>query len=262
MATRTSYDKGTFSWVDLAAHDMDKAQEFYGKVFGWACETMDTQGGPPYAEFRLEGKGAGGLGELNEAMKSQGIPPMWNSYISVRDIEGVTAKCTELGGTVTVPAMKVLEAGSLAFIQDPTGGNVGLWQPDQHAGAGVVNEPGSFCWNELATRDVEKAREFYGKLLDWDYEEKDGTPSKYYIIKNNGNPNGGLMQMTEEWGDIPPHWMVYFASSDIEATAKSVEQHGGKINVPPFDIGVGKIAVVADPQGAVFSLIQLAQPPA
>jgi predicted enzyme related to lactoylglutathione lyase len=261
VAIKTNYDKGTFSWVDLASHDMDAAQEFYGKVFGWTCEAMDVEGGPRYGEFRLEGRTAAGLGEMNDEMKSHGVPPMWNSYITVQNIEAVTAKAAELGGSITVPAMKVFEAGSLSFIQDPTGGNVGLWQPNQKAGAAVVNEPGSFCWNELATRDIEKAREFYGKLLGWEYEEHAGAPTTYYIIKNNGNSNGGLMQMTAEWGDIPPHWMVYFASADAEATARSVEQHGGKINVPAFDTPVGKIAVVGDPQGAIFSLIQLKQQP-
>ena len=257
MARKTGYDHGQFSWVDLASHDMGGAREFYGNVFGWQSAEMDTQGGPPYAEFRLEGQGVGGLGEMNEEMKGQGIPPMWNSYISVDDVEATVKKAVELGAQVTVPPMKVFEAGWLAFIQDPTGGHVGFWQPNEHFGAHVVNEPGSFCWNELATRDIEKAREFYAALLDWEFEDHEAAPSKYYIIKNGGDPNGGLMQMTEEWGEIPPVWIVYFAVADTDATAALVTKAGGKINVPPFDTPVGRIAVVADPQGAVFSLIRL-----
>ena len=115
------------------------------------------------------------------------------------------------------------------------------------------------CWNELATRDIEKAREFYGRLLGWEFAEHEGAPTQYFIIQNKGNPNGGLMQMNEEWGEIPPHWTVYFATADTDATVKRIQQAKGNVHVPPFDTGAGRIAVVADPQGAMFSLISLTQ---
>jgi len=261
MATKNAYDDGQFSWVDLMAHDMKAAEQFYGAVFGWSCEHQDTQGGPPYGMFGLEGSPVGGIGEMNEAMKQQGVPPMWNSYINVGDIEATVKKAQKLGAELTVPVMKVLDAGWLAFLKDPTGGHVGLWQPGTHCGAVTVNEPGSLCWNELATRDIEKAREFFGALFGWKFAEHD-APTAYYIIQSGDRPNGGLMQMDEQWGDAPPHWMVYFAVADTDRTAASIERHGGKICVPGFDTPVGRVAVVGDPQGATFSLIQLAQPPA
>jgi predicted enzyme related to lactoylglutathione lyase len=260
MPEKSAYDHGQFSWVDLSSHGIDGAKSFYGNVFGWKAVDQDSQGGPPYAELQLEGKSVGGLGEATEEMKAQGVPPTWNSYINVDDIEAVIAKAKELGATITVPVMKILDAGSLAFFQDPTGGHVGLWQKGTHAGAQIVNEPGSFCWNELATRDIEKAKEFYGALLGWEFQVHEPSPTKYYLIKNKSGMNGGLMQMNEQWGDIPPCWIVYFAVSDAEATAKSVEAAGGKINVPPFDTPVGKIAVLSDPQGATFSVITLSNP--
>jgi predicted enzyme related to lactoylglutathione lyase len=256
MAIKTGYEHGQFSWVDLMSHDMASAKQFYGKVFGWKSLDQDAQGGPPYAMLALEGKAAGGMGQMSDEMKAQGIPPMWNSYITVDDLEATVKKAQELGAQITVPVMPVVDAGSLAFFMDPTGAQVGLWQPNKHCGAAVVNEPGAFCWNELATRDIEKARDFYGKLLGWEFRVHEGTPSKYYIIKNKGNDNGGLMQMTEEWGEIPPCWIVYFQVSDIDASVKAVQEANGSINVPPFDTPVGKISVVCDPQGACFSLIQ------
>ena len=212
--------------------------------------------------FQLEGQAAAGLGEASDEMKSQGIPPMWNSYINVDDIEATVKKAQELGAKITVPPMKVVDAGWLAFFFDPAGAHVALWQEDKHFGAQVVNEPGSLCWNELATRDIEKSKDFYGKLLGWEFAEREGTPTQYCVVKNKGTDNGGLMQMNEEWGDMPPHWMVYFAVSNTDTTAKRIQEAGGKICVPPFDIPMGRISVVNDPQGAVFSLISLNDPPA
>ena len=259
MTVVEKYKHGTFSWVDLVAHDLGAATEFYGNLFGWRAAPADTDGGPPYTMFRLRDVPVAGGGQMSDEMKSQGIPPMWNSYINVDDIQAVADQASELGATITVPPMKVMDAGWLAFIKDPTGGHVGFWQDGEHCGAGLVNEPGAFCWNELATRDIDAASEFYGQLLGWTYKPMENTPSRYLIIENDGRGNGGLLQMNEEWGDLPPHWMVYFSVADTEASAARVKELGGAVNVPPFDTSVGKISVVADPQGGHFSLIQLDQ---
>ncbi len=192
-------------------------------------------------------------------MKAQGVPPMWNSYVQVDDCETIVKKAQELGAQVTVPTMQVMDAGWLAFLSDPTGGHFAVWQANQHFGAEIVNEPGSLCWNELVTRDIEKAREFYGALFGWSFNEFEGSPSKYYIIQNNDGANGGLMEMTAEWGDIPPHWAVYFSVADVDTTVERVKQAGGRIHQEPFDTPVGRIAVCADVQGAPFSLIRLQQ---
>ncbi len=260
MPEKTSYAHGQISWVDLATCDMKAAGDFYHSVFGWNAADQKIPGGLPYAEFQLEGKPVGGLGRLSDEMQAQGVPPSWNTYINVDDIEAVTAKVEPLGGKITVPAMKIVEAGWLAFIQDPTGGNIGLWQKNQHAGARVINEPGSLCWSELATRDIERAREFYGQLVDWDFDVQLGAPTRYYIVRARDRPNGGLMQMNDEWGDTPPHWAVYFCVADTDATVARAEQAGGTVRVLPFDTPVGRVATLIDPQGAVFSLIALAAP--
>jgi predicted enzyme related to lactoylglutathione lyase len=235
---------------------MTSAITFYEHLFGWKCEVE----GPAefsYGQFKLGGEYVAGVGQMSEEMKRQGIPPLWNSYIEVASVEEITQRASELGGTVTVPPMQVLEEGKLAFFQDPTGGHVGLWQPLRHKGATLKGPPGAFCWNELATRDIEKARDFYGKLLGWEFADHPHTPSKYYLIKNQGHGNGGMIQMTAEWGDMPPYWGVYFNVTDLHVAATRLQQLGGKILVPPFDTTAGPISVVADPQGACFSLIQV-----
>lgn len=257
MPIKTSYANGEFSWVDLNAHNMDAAREFYTKFFGWTAEMMDTQGGPKYAMFSSNGQKIGGLGEMSEEMKSQGIPPLWNTYVNVDNLEATLARVPELGGKVAVPAMSILDSGWLAYITDPTGAMLGLWQKNQFAGSGVWGEHNSVCWNELATKDVETARTFFGELFGWEFEDFPGVPSKYYIVKVGGEQKGGLMQMTAEWGDVPPHWMVYFSVDDAVAKCERLKELGGQVCIPPFDTHVGKIAIVADAQGGTFSMIAL-----
>jgi len=257
MSERTEYRNGEFCWIDLMAHDMEGAADFYPKLFGWSCNRMDTEGGPPYAQFELDGKSVCGLGQMPDDMKSQGIPPIWSSYINVDDIEATLAKVTELGGQITMPLMKVLEAGHMAFIQDPSGGNVALWQKGYHFGAQSVNDTGCWCWNELATRDAAKAKDFFAQLFGWEYEAAPDSPSEYYMIKCQGRDAGGIIVMDEKWGDMPPAWTVYFTVDDADACCAKMEQLGGKVIMPAFDIGVGRMAVIADPQGAAFSIIKM-----
>lgn len=257
MPVRTEYAHGEFSWVDLVSHEMATVQSFYESVFGWTAEAMDTEGGPPYSQFTRNGNSVGGVGEMSQEMKDQGIPPMWNSYINVDNLEEIVTKALELGGTVTMPPMPVLDAGWLAFIQDPTGGNVGLWQKNKHHGAQQVTDPGFFCWNELATRDIEKAKEFYGELLGWEFVLSPDAPGEYYMIKCQGKDAGGMLQMTEEWGEIPPYWGVYFHVADLPGTVQSIKANGGSTMCEPFETPVGPMAVASDPQGAAFNVIQL-----
>jgi predicted enzyme related to lactoylglutathione lyase len=117
---------------------------------------------------------------------------------------------------------------------------------------------GTFCWNELATKDAGAAAQFYTELLGWSANEQQMGPTKYTTFKAGDKEVGGMLQMTEEWGDMPPHWMAYIAVDDVDASAKKVEELGGKVCVPPTDIpSVGRFCVVNDPTGSAISLITL-----
>lgn len=260
MTEYQKYTPGQFCWVDYSAHDMDAARKFYGSLFGWDSKIGPRHEGQPsdYGFFLREGKLAGGIGELTKEMAAM-MPPVWNSYVSVADCAATVAKAKELGGEVVFDTQELPDAGFLAFLKDPTGAVFALWQPKQHHGAEVCNVPGSFSWNELATRDIEAASKFYSALFGWTMKEYPG-PTKMYVIENDGRPNGHMMQMTEEWGEMPPAWAVYFAVEDTDATAKKATELGGKIAVEPFDIEPGRIAVIADPQGGHFYVIKLSQP--
>lgn len=261
MTEYQAHPPGQFCWVDYSAHNMDDARKFYGGLFGW-----DSQLGPvhegqpgPYGFFMQGDKLVAGIGELTKEMAAM-MPPVWNNYVSVQDCAATVAKAKELGAEVVFDTQVIPEAGSLAFLKDPTGAVCGLWQPNNHHGAQLCNVPGSFSWNELATRDIEAAAKFYSALFGWELKDNPG-PTKMYIIENNGRPNGHMMQMNEEWGEMPPAWAVYFSVEDTDAAAKKAVELGGKVAVEPFDIPPGRIAVIADAQGGHFYIIKLSQAP-
>lgn len=251
------YTHGQFCWVDLVAYDLPSAARFYADLFGWVVEDQDTEDGPPYAMFTLDGDVVAGIGAMRDAMRESGVPPMWNSYIRVDDVHAVTEAAKPLNAQIIAPPMQITDAGWFAFIKDPTGGTVGFWQDGSHRSAERVNMPGAFCWNELNTRDMDGAKGFFHELLGWTYHNNPDSPSPYAVIHNDGRPNGGILQMNEEWGDIPPHWSVYFTVADIDADVEQLQALGGQLHHGPFDTSVGRMAVVADPDGAPFHLIAL-----
>ncbi len=261
MGKRSSYVPGTFCWVDFSAHDMNAAKSWYAELFGWEVAESDTQGGPPYAMFLKDGQVVAGLGQMNDEMKSAGVPPIWNSYVSVEDVAATAQRVEQHGGKVMVPPMKVLDAGWLAFFTDPTGAMFAAWQPGQHHGAQVVNEHGALSWNELATPDVEAAKGFYGEVFGWGYEAQAMPEFEYTSCKVGENYNGGIMPMAgPQWEGVPPYWGVYFGVDDADAMADKVAKAGGKVVVPPTDIMPGRFAVVQDPQGGTFTIMKLNQP--
>ena len=152
----------------------------------------------------------------------------------------------------------VMDAGRMSFVMDPSGAAVALWQANQHIGAGLVNEPGAVIWNELIT-DNPAAVSFYEQVLGVTTTTADMGDDKYTMFEVGGQQVGGTMP--PQMPGVPNHWHVYFAAADADATAAKIKQLGGSVVVEPFDTPIGKMAVAADPQGAVFSLFQ-AQPPA
>lgn len=260
MSTVKTHAPGQFCWVDLTAKDMEDAVDFYARLFGWTHEIQPTHGGPPYAQLSKDGEVVAGIGQMSAQMIAGGAPSVWNSYVAVEDCAAVEAAAKRLGATVVFSTMKVFDAGALAFLQDPTGAVFALWQAGQHCGATRVNEPGSFCWNELATTDLSTSREFYGALFGWRFESRDtSAPTEVSVIDNGGRDNGHMLQMTQEWAGIPSHWGVYFAVDDCDRTVAMAEAMGGKVRVPPMDIPPGRFALLEDRGGAKLTVIRLNQ---
>jgi predicted enzyme related to lactoylglutathione lyase len=146
--------------------------------------------------------------------------------------------------------------GKMAVFGDPTGAVCGVWEPGTFAGAELVNEDGSFGWNELGTRDVPAAREFYGKVFGWTVEEQEmpgmGT---YNVWKDGEHVRGGMMDIGGMPAEVPPHWLVYFTVPDADAAAETAKAAGGQVLNGPFDISVGRLVILMDPQGAMFAVM-------
>jgi len=253
------YPDGVFCWVDLATTDPQAAKAFYGGLFGWDFEDLPTDMGAPYTMCTIDGKNVVGLSAMPPDMAEQGVPPIWASYVKHSDADAVAEKITAAGGTLISPPFDVMDSGRMAFGQDPSGAAFGIWQPKSHIGAQLVNMPNTVVWNELQTRDPEGAKTFYGKVFDWTYES---DPNGYILCQESGRTQAGIIHMGENWPpDVPNNWTVYFMVADLDASVAKAGKLGGNIMVPPTQAGeMGKFAVVQDPQGGVFTIMQFDGP--
>jgi len=262
VVEKQSYKHGTFSWVDLSTTDQAAGKSFYQELFGWDAEDIPVSEGVFYTMFSIEGKNVAALSELQAEMKTQGVPSHWNSYITVDSADDMAAKAKELGANVMMDPFDVFDSGRMTVIQDPHSATFSIWEPKNHIGAQLVNDHNTFCWNELATRNAEESKAFYTKLFGWGTDIMETPQGPYHLLKNGEDMNGGIMQMTEEWGDMPPHWSVYFSVADCDGAANKIKELGGNVHHGPFDApNIGRIAAVADPQGASFYIMTFATPP-
>ncbi|MFZ0090368.1 MAG: VOC family protein [Solirubrobacteraceae bacterium] len=253
MGERTEHTPGTFSWTDLNTTDQEAAKAFYSAMFGWQITDMPAGEGVVYSMAAIDGKWVAAISPQPQQQRDAGAPPAWNSYITVTDVDETASRAAELGAAVHAPPFDVMEAGRMAVVQDPQGAWFLLWQPRQHIGAGLVNAPGALCWNELGSPDLDGSARFYGDLLGWTTEAMDGVDPPYLVIRTaDGHSNGGIRPPAPP--GAPPFWLAYFATTDIEASLGQAAELGGTVLVGSTDIGIARIGVLQDPQGAVFAL--------
>lgn len=259
MPAMTQTTPGVFNWVDLMSPDVDASVAFYTEVFGWEAEDQLDDDGETrvYVMLSKDGRTVAGLGGQMDAM--HGAPAMWNSYVATDDVDATTSAVRDAGGTVVLEPMEIDDSGRMAVYVAPDGAMISAWQPQGHLGAELVNEDGAWSWNELMTRDLDRAREFYAEVFGWTYGEQDmGPMGTYYLGTVDDRQMCGLMRMPPEVPDAAPnHWGVYFTVDDVAAAVAAVEQAGGTVVSPPNHMpGVGTMAMVHDPQGGSFSLMQ------
>jgi uncharacterized protein len=265
MGKRTSYEPGTFSYVELHTTDTEGAKAFYGGLFGWQGEDVpipEEAGGGTYTLLKLGGETVAALTPQAPQQRDAGVPPNWFSYVTVANADESAAKAAELGGGVHAGPFDVMDAGRMAVIGDPTGAILGVWQAGSSIGATLVNDPGCLTMNELATNDVDRARTFYEGLFGWSFEQLDtGEAPPYWAIHHPGAArglNGGMRELVPQQtaAGIPPHWMPYFTVESTNATVGATGDAGGGVLAPAFDIPAGRIAVLHDPQGAAFAVFE------
>lgn len=258
MAEVTRHDPGQFCWSELATADPQAAKAFYASVFGWTTDDRSAGPASTYTTVKLRGLDVGAIYAQEREEAARSVPPHWNVYVSVASADEASARARTLGGVILAQPFEVMDAGRMAIIQDPTGAVVCAWQGRRHAGARVVDEPGAMSWCELATTDPGRAGRFHSELFGWRLKPSGGDYTEFQLGKRS---IGGMMAITPEWGDVPSHWLTYFAVAECDGTTRKALKLGARARVPPRDIpNVGRFAVLIDPQGAHFAIIQLDVP--
>jgi predicted enzyme related to lactoylglutathione lyase len=257
VSERSGYNSGEFCWVDLGVPDPEAAAEFYGDLIGWERERYepDPEG---YWYLRHNGKLVAGL----EGFRSEGQVPAWVGFVRVDDAAQSADKVRAAGGAIITGPLEVPGgAGSLAVCQDTEGAVFALWQPGELNGAELVNEIGCWTWNNLMSRDLDKAKDFYGEVFGWEATQSEEQPLGILNWQLDGQrwPEGlgGLMKIDSDMpADTPPHWQVYFAVESADAAVEQTKGAGGQLLFGPIDIPVARMAVLMDPQGAAFAILE------
>jgi uncharacterized protein len=251
MAERDGYDPGTPSWVDLTTPDLEGALRFYGGLFGWDFEDAGEEAGH-YHMASLRGKRVAGIGPAQP-----GSPPVayWTTYLTGADVDAHASAIADAGGRVMFGPLDVLGEGRMLVAADPEGATFGIWQPQAHTGAQLVNEDATLTWNQLMTRKLDGAQRFYGAVFDYEFEALPDTPG-YQLVKVGGNVVAGMFAIEGMPADVPPHWLTYFWLDDVDRGFEQVRELGGQVLSDPVDTAFGRWASVQDPQGATFCLIR------
>jgi uncharacterized protein len=279
MLERDGYPTGVPCWIDTGRADPEAAASFYGDLFAWEFENRMPADSPDrYFVAQLGGRDVAGIGSQTDASSA----PVWNTYIWVESADDAAARAERAGGSVVEAPFDVGDAGRMAVLADPAGAAFCVWQANRHRGAQVVNEPGTWNWSDLNTRDEEGSRAFYGEVFGWEADTVDlgGTSGTMWrrpgygdvLEQNNpgirsrheqgGAPEGFtdaigwmmLMSSDQSPDDAGPHWHVTFSVDNTDAIAERAMELGGEVLVPPFDAGPTRVAILRDPDGAAFTV--------
>jgi uncharacterized protein len=254
LVTRdTPWPDGTPCWVDLNTADIPAAIRFYSGTFGWDV----FQGGPEvggYSRALLDGRNVAGIGPN---MSQPEAPSAWATYFASRDADAAAARITSAGGTVLMGPMDVMDLGRMLIATDVAGATFGIWQAMSHTGVQLANAPGAFTWSEHMSRDFEGAKAFYAAVFGYEYGDMSSDTFSYATLLINGQQvvgGVGAFPAGDE-ASQPPFWAVYFGTADTDKSVELAVSHGGRVVRPAADSPYGRMAVLADNQGAVFSMI-------
>lgn len=252
MPVRDSYEPGRPSWVDLGTSDLDAARRFYSDLFGWTPEASDDPQAGGYTQFLYDSHAVAGVGPLFDP----NMPVTWTTYIATADADATAKEAAANGGTVITEPFDVMDVGRMAILAAPDGAVFGIWQARSHKGAGFVNEPVSWNWSQLMTRDKPAALAFYGAVFGW--EERSSPEWGEYIALGDGEIASAQQIGPELPAEVPSHWQTWFSVADAEVTADKAVDLGGSRMGSAWEMGPGaKVVPLADPQGATFSVLSM-----
>jgi predicted enzyme related to lactoylglutathione lyase len=245
----TPWPFGVPCWVDLGGTDVEGAMRLYGAVLGWEFE-QQGEGYGGYVMCRIGGRDAAGIG-----LAQEGVPPAWTVYFATDDADATAKAVVDAGGRLLAEPFDVVTLGRMFVATDPGGAAFGVWQAIDSIGATHVNEPGGLTWEDLSVPDPDAAREFYAAVFGFVYDELPDAPSGYQLFRRPDEPwpLGGMGGLAE---GAYPSWLPYFSVHDTDAAVAATQDNGGSVVQPAHDSEFGRQAVLADADGAVFSVIQ------
>jgi len=246
---------GAPNWVDLSTPDIERAVEFYSELLDWDTSVMTTEMGD-YHIASVEGHQVAGM--MMQSPDHVGVPSTWTTFIYVKNVDETLEKVEEAYGHVLQAPFDIPGGARVSVVSDNTGAKFALIsggeKPD---GVYFSNNPGAVCWFELMTRDTDAAARFYRDVFGWELALDETTDTEYATFRLGGQDIVGMLPMAAMIpDDVPAHWSVYFAASDVAATQKMAVELGGEVLVPVTDISIGRFAVLEDPAGAVFEVME------
>jgi uncharacterized protein len=248
----TRWPPGTPCWVDVSVDDVPKAVAFYEGLFGWDVQV----GGPEvggYSIARSDGRIVAGIGPK---MGPAEAPSAWTTYLATDDADATAAKVKGAGGQLLAEPMDVMSEGRMAIALDTAGAAFGIWQGENTTGIGVANEPGTLSWNEQMSREWDASKAFYQAVFGYAYQDMSSEGFKYATLLVDDHEVGGIGEYPEGTpAGLPATWTAYFRVTDTDAAVAKVVDLGGRVVQAASDTPYGRIGVVADNHGAVFSLI-------
>lgn len=259
MPEMSEYPPGAPCWVDTTSPDPTAQRRFYAGIFGWSYAIGPPETGP-YALCLVDDLAVAGIGIAQEGVPTRA----WNTYLAVSDADEACQAVEAAGGSVTVDPTDVMDQGRLALVAEPTGATFGLWEAGEHIGARRVAEHGAMVWHELVSPRPDESAEFMAHAFGYTYdviETPHGTP--YRVSKLDEQVVGGVMALTDAWPQgTTAHWLCYFMVDDTDEAVHGAMAAGGGVNITPFNTPYGRIALLSDPVGAVFGVIQPRTPEA
>jgi uncharacterized protein len=254
MPEVSSYATGRPCWADVTSPDVDATAAFYAELFGWQVE-QDSR--PEAGGYTMLSQGGKHVAAASRPMRD-GMPYVWTVYLATDDLDATAQAVREAGGTVMMDPFDVFDAGRMTVAADPSGAVFGLWQAGTHVGSQLRGEPGTLNWAEVQTHDRAAAQPFYEQVFGYATRTTDmGEGGEYVVFELEGEPAAGLIEIGSDWGEVPSNWSVVFQVADCDGAVATVQEQGGRLLHGPRDLeGIGRFAVVADPWGAAFQVIQ------
>lgn len=253
MPLRHDPPTGAPCWIELFTHDSDRAESFYGELFGWVAENAGEDYGG-YINFSKDGHLVAGC-MRNDG--SAGTSDGWTVYLHTPDLATAAELAPAHGAQVAVPPTKVMDLGSMAGFIDPGGAYIGAWQPGTHLGIELLAEPGAPAWFELHTSRFDESVDFYRAVFAWDTHVASDTPEFRYTTYGEGDGQlAGIMDSSQFPGGPPAGWSIYFGVDNTDESLARAVEIGGTVVHPAEDTPYGRIAALTDPMGTAIKLVQ------